>query len=240
MVFDSYPRFPLPAGAPSTSTRYLRGIPPRLQALLIQLMPPAVAPAGEALKMISSIADVININSHSTSFWKRDIDAISLLGPCIHFLLSMPRLSSEFETNADSEDLIAREMVRLVCLMLMSKSKELFSFFASEGVALQARVAQFMSRNAKRLGKRYFELKIWALVVSALMQHRDGRGVYIHEVQREMRTMDNLTPYGAVEIARDIVWIDILMSPSTDELVEDMTLHSDAIVRSRHIQCPAL
>lgn len=175
--------------------------------------------------MISSIADVINTNSHSASFWKRDIDAISLLGPCIHFLLSMPRLSSNFETKANSEDLIAREMVRLVCVMLMSRLKELFAFFASERVALQARIAQFVSQNAKRLGKRYFELKIWALVVTALMQHRDGRGVYIHEVQREMRTTDNLTPYGMVEIARDIVWIDILMSPFADELVEDMTLH---------------
>ncbi|KAK9426966.1 hypothetical protein V1505DRAFT_381774 [Lipomyces doorenjongii] len=226
MVFDSYPRFSLPTDVLGTPRRSLRGVPSRLQALLIQLeqMPPEVAPAGEALRLISSIADVINTNSHSASFWKRDIDAITLMGPCIHFLLSMPRLSNNFETKANSQDLIAREMVRLVCLMLMSRLKEMFAFFASEKVALQARLARFLSQNAKRLGKRYFELKIWALVTASMLQHRDGRGVYIHEIRRELRAMDNPTPYDVVEIAREVVWIDILMSPFADELAEDMTL----------------
>lgn len=137
----------------------------------------------------------------------------------------MPRLPSELETKANLEDLIAREMVRLACLMLMSRLKELFAFVASERVALQARVAEFVSQNVKRLGKRYFELKIWALVTVALLQHRDERGVYIKEIQGEMRTMDIPTPSEVPEIARDIVWIDILMSPFADELAEDMALH---------------
>ena len=100
----------------------------------------------------------------------------------------------------------------------------MFAFFASEKVALQTRLAHFVSQNAKRLGERYFELKIWALVAAALLQHRDGRGIYIHEIHREMPAMVNLSPYNMVEIAREIVWIDVLMSPFADELVEDMTL----------------
>lgn len=126
---------------------------------------------------------------------------------------------------ANQEDLIAREMVRLACLMLMSRLKGLFAFPASERVALQARLAGFVSQEAKTLGKRYFELKIWALATVALLQHRGGRGVYIREMQREMRTMDNPTSFDAPGIARDIVWIDILMSPFADELAEDMALH---------------
>lgn len=177
--------------------------------------------------MISSIAGVINTNSHSTSFWKRDIDAISLFGPCVHSLLSMPRLPFNFEIMDDAEDLIAREMVRLTCLMLMSRLKELFAFPASERVALELKTTEFMSRNVKVVGKRYFELKMWALVTVALLQHRDERGIYIQEMQRELRATNITTPYFLVEIARDIVWIDILLSPLTDELVEDIALHVD-------------
>ncbi|KAJ5814881.1 hypothetical protein N7474_006658 [Penicillium riverlandense] len=225
MIFDSRPRFYLPTNLAGTSNRSLRGVPPRLQGLLIQFISPTIAPAGEALRMISSIADVINTNSHSTTFWQRDIDAISLIGPCIHFLLSMPRLPTGFETMANLEDLIAREMVRLACLMLMSKLKELFAISASERVELQARVAEFMSQSVKILGKRYSELKSWALVTVALLQHRDGRGVYMREIHEEMRTMDIPTPSDMLDIARDIVWIDILLSPYADELAEDMALH---------------
>lgn len=47
--------------------------------------------AGQALIVVSSIADVINMNSRSALFWKKVVDAIWLIRPCIHFLLSMPR-----------------------------------------------------------------------------------------------------------------------------------------------------
>ncbi|KPM35708.1 hypothetical protein AK830_g10862 [Neonectria ditissima] len=226
MVFDSSPRFALPTdilGRPNTS---LRGVPPRLQTLLLQLeqMPCDVSSAGEALRMTSTIADVININSYSTSFWKRDMDAIIMLGPCIHFLLSIPRLSNSLDTTNISEDLIAREIVRLVCLVIMSTLKESFAFFASERVALQAKVSRFVPQNAKRLGEKYFELRIWALVTAALLQQRDERGVYIQELRREMRALGVSTPHELLEIARGIIWIDILMSPCADELMEDMKL----------------
>jgi hypothetical protein len=190
--------------------------------------------------MISSIAGVINTNSYSTSFWKRDIDAIRLIGPCMHFLLSMPRFPFNFEIMDNAEDLVAREMVRLTCLMLMSRLKELFAFPASERIALQLKTTEFMSQNVNAVGKRYFDLKIWALVTVALLLHRDERGIYIQEIQREMRAVDITTPYVVVEIAREIVWIDILLSPSTDELVKDIALHVDFsqayLVEGGHIE----
>lgn len=225
MVFDSTPRFGLPAELLGISNRSLRGLAPGLQDLLFQHTAPTFFPAGQALIMVSSIADVINTTSHSASFWKRDIDAIRLIGPCIHFLLSMPRFPSNFEAMADSEDLIARELVRLTCLMLMSKLKEQFAFPPSELVSLHARLAEFVPPNVKTLGKKYFELKIWALVTIALLRYRDGRDVYIQEMKREISAMDQPTPYKITEIARDIVWVDVLMSPFSEELAADMTLH---------------
>lgn len=225
MIFDSSPRFRLPADLVGESNGSLRGFSPRLQALLVQLYPPTIAPAGEALKMISSLADVINTNSHSASFWKKDTSAISLMGPCIHFLLSMPRLPSNFETMADREDLIAREMVRLVCLVLMSRLKELFAFPATERVLLQVRFAEIVSKNIKAVREKYFELTIWALVTGALLQHRDENGLHCEEIHRELRTGDTSMQCDVLEITREIVWIDILMSPFTDGLAEDMALH---------------
>ncbi|KAJ5098721.1 hypothetical protein N7532_005722 [Penicillium argentinense] len=223
MVFDSFPRFDLPLQIVGISNRSSRLPAPRLQALLVQPMSPTFLPASQALRMVSSIADVININSRCASFWKKDIDAIRMIGPCIHFLLSMPRLPSDFMVMADPEDLIARELIRLTCLMLMSKLKELFAFPPSEQDSLHARLAGFVSQNVKTLGKMYIELKVWALVTVALLRYHDGRDVYVQEMKREMSAMDKPSPSEFTEIAKDIIWIDILMSPFSEDLAADLT-----------------
>lgn len=222
MVFDSNPQFDLPPQLVGISHRSARQPTPRLQALLVQPMSSAFLRAGQALIMVSSIADVINMNSRSASFWKKDVDAIRLIGPCIHFLLSMPRPPSDFMIMSDSEDLVAREVVRLTCLLLMSKLKESFSFPPSEQESLHARLAEFFTQHVEILGKKYIELKVWALVTLALLRYHDGKDVYVQEMKREMLSMNKLTPPEFIEIARDIIWIDVLMSPFSEDLAADM------------------
>ena len=185
-------------------------------------MSATLLPAGQALSMVSSIADVININSRSASFWKKDVDAIRLIGPCIHFLLSMPRLPSDFMIMSDSEDLVAREVVRLTCLLLMSKLKELFAFPPSEHESLHARLSELFTRHVEVLGEEYFELKVWALVTLALLRYHDGKDVFIQEMKREMLAMNKLAPTEFIEIARDIIWIDVLMSPFSEDLAVEL------------------
>lgn len=184
-------------------------------------MSAAFLPADQALIMVSSIADVINTNSHSASFWKKDVDAIRLIGPCIHFLLSMPRPPGDFIIISDP-DLVAREVVRLTCLLLMSKLKELFAFPPSEQESVHARLAGFITQHAEILGKKYFELKVWVLVTLALLRYHNGKDVYVQELKREMLGMNGLTPPEFIDIARDIIWIDVLMSPFSEDLAADI------------------
>ncbi|KAJ5364716.1 uncharacterized protein N7496_010429 [Penicillium cataractarum] len=222
MAFDSNPRFELPPQLVGISHRYARQPAPRLQALLIQPMSAAFLHAGQALIMVSSIADVINMNSRSASFWKKDLDAIRLIGPCIHFLLSMPRPPSDFMNISDSEDLVVREVVRLTCLLLMSKLKESFAFPPNEQELLHARLADFFTKHVEILGKKYIELKVWALVTLALLRYHDGKDVYVQQMNREMLAMNKMTPSEFIDIARDIIWIDFLMSPFSEDLAADM------------------
>lgn len=224
MIFDSNPRFDLPPQLVGISHRSARQPAPRLQALLVQSMSAAFLPAGQALIMVSSIVDVVNMNSRSASFWKKDVDAIRLIAPCIHFLLSMPRPPRDFMIVSDSEDLVAREVVRLTCLLLISKLKEIFAFPSGEQESLHTRLAEFFTQHVEILGKKYIELKVWALVTLALLRYHDGKDVYIQEMKRDMLAMNQLTPPEYIEIARDIIWIDVLMSPFSENLVADMNL----------------
>ncbi|KAJ5975543.1 hypothetical protein N7481_009250 [Penicillium waksmanii] len=205
MFFDSNPRFDLPPQLVGISHRSARQPAPRLEALLVQPMSAAFLPAGQVLIMVSSIADVINMNSRCASFWKKDVDAIR-----------------DFMTMSDSEDLVAREVVRLTCLLLMSKLKESFAFPPSEQESLHARLAELFTQHVEILGKKYIELKVWALVTLALLRYHDGKDVYVQEMKREILAMNKLTPPEFIEIAREIIWIDVLMSPFSEDLAADM------------------
>lgn len=224
MVFDSFPRFPLPPDILAGRTRSIRDVPYRLRALLIQIeqMPPDISVVGDGLQMLSSIADVINRGSHSASFWEKDIDAITLLGPCIHFLLSMPRLPNDFDTLPQASDLIMREILRLVGLLIMSTLKAMFGLPSSEQAPIQAKLSDLVVRHATSLEERHFELKVWALVTVALLQNRGERGVYVHEIQGVVSGMVNQSPREVIEVAEEMIWINILESPNAESLLQEV------------------
>lgn len=226
MVFDSFPRFPLPPNILAGRIRSIRDVPHRLRALLVQIeqMPAYISVVGDALQMVSSIADVVNRGSHSALFWKKDIDAITLLGPCIHFLLSMPRLPNDFATPPQASDLIIREILRLVGLLIMSRLKTMFGLPASEQAALQAKLGDLVAQHAISLEERHRELETWALVTAALLQNRGERGVYVQEIRRVVSEMVNQSPRDVIELAEEMIWINILESPNVESLLQEVDL----------------
>lgn len=224
MVFDSPPRFSVAPGLVTTNST-IRGAPPRLQAILLQLqqMPPSISIIADALQQVSEIADIVNLNSHATAFWKKDVDAILLIGPPMHHLLSMPRLPREFATLPDAGDLVVRELIRLVCLLIMSALKQKFTFFTVERDTIQAKLAQFIASNLQYIGFEHREIKIWALITAALLEERSMRELYLMKLEDEALA-SHTSPQSLVNIARDIIWLGCLESSGSDELVHDMDL----------------
>lgn len=189
-------------------------------------MSPDMTQAGKALHDLSIIADVVNLNSSSTQFWKNDMGAFFLIGPYIHFLLSMTRLPTEFEKNlpqSHRDDLIMKEIVRVVCLVLMSRLKETFSFFTIERAALQAKFAGLVPLT-RQLDETYLQVKLWALVTEALLEARENRGIYLDEIARSVSTMGNQADCSVIQEARELIWINCLESPTADEVQRDLML----------------
>ncbi|KAK5994630.1 hypothetical protein PT974_05112 [Cladobotryum mycophilum] len=229
MNFDSVPRFPLPPDL-TTPARTIRPAPPKLQAMIADLSQasPELASAARALEMVSSVADVVNLKSHSLLFWQSDVDALKLTSPTIHFLLSMPRLPENISTEASPHNLVAREMVRLVCLMIMSKLKQNFSFFAAEWVGLQEKLDRLLIQHSALLIDQCRELRIWALVTVALLRDPVGRGVYVHELLKDMSAVDELSVDDLIGVANETLWVNCLESPFIDDLIIDIMQHMNA------------
>ncbi|KAM0257272.1 hypothetical protein ACHAQJ_004510 [Trichoderma viride] len=201
--------------APSlvTTNSTIRAAPPRLQAILLQLqqMPPSISIVADALQKVSEIADIVNLNSHYIAFWKKDVDAILLIGPSMHHLLFMPMLPKEFAILPDTGDLVVRELIRLLCLLLMSVLKQKFTFFTVERGTIQAKLTQFIASNLQYIGSKYREIKIWALITAALLEERTMRELYLIKLEDEALASHN-SPQSLVNIAMDIIWLDCLES----------------------------
>ena len=161
--------------------------------------------------MLSCVASAVNLNSHSTSFWQRDVEGVHLIGPCIHILLSMSRIPAMFEHEPDRDDLIAREAVRLAGLTLMSGLKKLFSFFCSELLVLRDRLTTFLSFYIRSLHPRYQKLMIWAAVTACLLQ--EGGEVCTQNVLRDICHAASMSVEAVIDESKRIVWISALMSP---------------------------
>lgn len=124
-------------------------------------------------------------------------------------------------THTNRGDLVARELVRLTCLTIMSVLKERFSFFTVERAGLQARLVQFIAANIRYVEPDYFDIKVWALITGALMEERSLRDLYINEIKHIMM-MTNTSVGNLVHITQEMVWIDALTSSSVNELIQDI------------------
>ncbi|KAK0383178.1 hypothetical protein NLU13_9091 [Sarocladium strictum] len=161
IVHDTVPRLPLPTYLPLPCKTSPKSLPTRLQKYLSYLCPDSIATTQtiEALEKVFFIANNINTEGNSPFFWHRDQDGMNLLGPCIHYLLSMSRLPEHPDATPGLDELIA-EMVRLISLCIMSRLKSVFSFNAPEQTELESKFAKFTTSYAKHLDGPYRDLKI--------------------------------------------------------------------------------
>lgn len=218
MVFDSVPRFPLPAdlsralSAPSTPSRQLQNI---IHSLSQSSYTKA---ARDVLVLLSSVADTVNMRGHSPSFWKRDIDGINLLGPCIHVSLSVPRMSTASIKESPQSDLVVLEMVRLTGLTLMSTLKEHFSFFATERPYLQEKLVNFVATYSQYVSEEHNELVRWVLITTSLLQ-RNEQDIRIHQLLRQLCESAKLSIAETVEWAKDVLWINAIEAPNEERLI---------------------
>lgn len=182
----------------------------------------------EAIQLFTSIADAVNLRSHSPLFWRHDVAALMLIGPCTHHLLSMPRYASNQriqEFAVSRGDSALAELLRLNFLVTMSRLKELFSMFASERPILQEKLSTFLISNAKHLDLHQPDLKLAALITAYLMQEEEdlvNDGFHLASIADTMLAMGMRTATEALENTRQIFWINILHSPLEEKFANKL------------------
>lgn len=209
-ALDTLPRFSAPKEF-ATADRSAKETPPALRSLIfyMNLAFPQLSPISEALCMMYSVAHKVNTNSHNPDFWNDSIGALDLLGPVTHHLLSACRIS---EVGSDiSRIRILGEMVRLVCLMLLSRLKSLFSLNTLDMTPLCTNFTTTLSLFVTNREATYVDnLELWALVTSALVQPSDGMEELLPHIEAITRSKVSTDIHGAVELTKELIWIDAI------------------------------
>ncbi|KAF5003983.1 hypothetical protein FDECE_9483 [Fusarium decemcellulare] len=209
-ALDTTPRFPVPS-AFSTANKSAKETQPALRFLIsyMKLASPQLSPILGALCMMSSVAQKVNSNSHNPDFWKDGVSAIHLLGPVTHHLLSACRV---FQAgSATSEVLILGEMIRLTCLMLLSRLKGIFSLNTWDMAPLWANFMTTLSLPVTdKVTTHVNDLGLWALVTCALVQPGDDMEELLPHIEAAMRAKGITDMHGAIDLAKSLIWIDAI------------------------------
>lgn len=210
ILYDDIPRYPIPQSCEYLPLFPNTALPMRLQELLLQLEadPTETAIAGSALRMMYSLVEVINRGQEDPNFWHQDLEALRLIGPCLHFLLSMPRLPNEGEESMITPGSIIRELVRLTCLLLISGLRRKFSLPATERASLQERFTFFIALFGHQITDNYHDLKIWALYTAMILQEPVQRQSFADLLAASLPPAVSLSMPELQDIAREIIWIE--------------------------------
>jgi hypothetical protein len=199
-VIDRRPGLPLPLGFPRAREEC---VTPRLRRLLPELDPDFRL----ALTELSSAASAVNSHLDDPRFWTDDIGLVKLLVPAMHALQSASREPP-------------LQLVRLAGLILLSTLKRRLSLSTAD---LGPLLSSFKLQLAERSLSPFWELNLWALITAALQLDADERYHIVAEIRSLMVTAGLETPQAAIEVWRQIIWMDVLPPDSLQELANQLT-----------------
>jgi hypothetical protein len=169
---------------------------------------------------MSSVAKTVNSEAHFPTFWKDEVGAIRLIGPVTHHLLSVARPS--LVVNSDANVDLVRELVRLTCLMLLSRLKSRFSLNFLDMPPLQAK---FRCAVAQISGNPDHELEgliLWALLTAALLQTKESRKYLLSHILISSLNKGFSSTLVTLEFVKELLWIDSIENEEKATLVEEL------------------
>lgn len=223
-IHDVTPRFAVPAGLPQDSVRRCKPSPALTATItvLASTMSPNLLQVCRALQQTALVAAFIKENAHKPQFRKADIDAMTLLGPAAHAVLSIPRLAVNDSAIAYTGADILCEVVRLALLILIAGLKKAFSLNADELTVLQQKYEGLLPQ-ASRAFDTCPELGLWSMLVVACSDPRLTLRQSLITAIRDLMVESNVnTTRELTKVAGSIIWVELLMDVKVESLILDM------------------
>ncbi|KEF52384.1 uncharacterized protein A1O9_11625 [Exophiala aquamarina CBS 119918] len=220
-VSDTKPRFSIPADLTPVSSRQ-NVASPYLQSLMLRLRThnsPALNDTALSLEGASHVADIVNHQAKSPTFWNDGMNGTRLIGPLSHQLLSLPRLTESTFESATALDEALREMTRLALLVVLARLKLDFTYIADELGPLQDRFARIFAHDINH-DVRFPDLQLWALsIFGSVATQGSSRDLYTVRVCEVANRMEINCGASAFRTIRQIFLIDDMMATDVRALL---------------------
>lgn len=216
--YDSKPRYSVPPCL--TDALELDNLHPSLQSVInrLQESPENLEEVGRALEAAAHLSAFVNRNAHDAGFCRDAARAAKAIAPVNHMLLSLPR----WQGKEIHPRFLLTEMIRLTLLILTAELKLAFSFISDERRWLYTRFSELLLL-ASRIDPRFSDVTLWACVlVTTLSAKKEQRSLHMNTICRCMRNLGITKGQDAVELARNLVWVEKLSDTGTASLVYDI------------------
>lgn len=235
-VYDTKPRFPIPAELAFVSTQP-SSASPFLQSLIFKLRAQESTTLNDtalALEGASYIADVVKHQGKNPQFWNDGMNGTRLIGPLSHQLLSLPRVTESNLQLSTFPEARVREMTRLTLLIIIAKLKPAFTQVADELEPLLERFTRIFLHNINDRDT-FPELHLWALSVVGCASHGGpSRDLFMGRIREIAGYMDINCGVAALHIVRNIFLIDDLMERDVKALLIESICHYHGCLCDNH------
>ncbi|OAP63314.1 hypothetical protein AYL99_02541 [Fonsecaea erecta] len=171
-----------------------------------------------ALEKAAQLAAFVNVDRGNPLFWKAGATAANRITPVLHFLLSLRRPTDEDSYSYPFSEVILREVVRLALLILVASVKQAFSLIADELAILQQRFSALVPM-APCIDTSFPELSLWAIIMVHSMPSNQSHKLDARATVDLMRAMGISSGKSAINVAKDLIWIDELMEMKVPEII---------------------
>jgi len=220
---DSCPRFPPPS--------YLIGeidtldLPPLLHITLYRwdFTFPRLTDISTALSSLAKLASYVNKSASNPLIWKDEMFVAHRIYPVAHEILSLTRYTIPAEQKSSTQGIVLREVIRLSLLLVTGIMKRECGVYPDGIVQNSGRVSKLLKMYPMDWSA-FMELRLWALVILALVEENDERAWCLTEIAWTMKELNLYLWYQALEVLKGIIWVEEGMTSRSESLRQEIEL----------------
>ncbi|KAI1104058.1 hypothetical protein F4804DRAFT_342049 [Jackrogersella minutella] len=195
---------------------------------------PSLGDIMSAMKATAAVASYFNRHCDSPNFWRDDMTIARVLSPAFHEILCLEgRPLPSDPSDPQYSGTAAREAFRRAALVFLAAIK---IRMGAEAYEMEKHLEAFRQISQLPLVDwgMVAELNLWAHIISATQEESPNRAWHVLTIVGIMESIGLQTGRQAIDIARGIIWIEVIDAGKSDSLCREIDNYLEAML----VQCP--
>ena len=189
---------------------------------------PDLMDVANGLLSLASLAHHVNSQAANNLQWQDEYFVALKVNPVVHKLLSTKRLAIVAETDADFSALMIYETLRLASLFFAGLLRDECRVGPAGAIESKSRLVKVLASRYVVDWSSFMDLRLWVLCVAALSD-KENRQWYLEEVVKAMDHLELIDWSDALNVLRELIWVDAMQEMEADALGADVANYLVAV-----------